>query len=867
MAFELIYTSAPKGIKPNTSGFCVVACTQGLNPRIMLSLEALSAYKPLYAHYEANAWENPVSQAHYILEINNQKFHILSRVCFNGVDYTKRSNKLASHLVLNSQDMQFAQRGPASVLQQEHLFKDANWEIKSEYYQCEIQLPLLANESTVKCDTWQEILGDKGWAGFLAESYLKKTNQIVYLLYSPTQQNKILNLVNEAISLLPVTEKWNITFNTYFTNLPAGVNCAWRCCPINTEAAILAQRSSANLIIDLTQPKQCTIVSDLITIARTGIISAPKTEIPSDEEDIITYHPQAPKNTQIIIPEIKHKTPINNDMPLRLPKEDKPLATNITWEYTAKSSWQKKLFLFIALLVITFGIIGVFLYQKADKDAQRYESCTQIITNFTNKLEDYEYNYQNLPDDIHPHFDYDKAIDNCEEKIKKIEELKENLNNNLSLHLNDLPDNYKSNIDNKREKFIKKCDKLKTSFKTQIKTLKTLKQKAKEKTQKKLEVEKKEEDLPPIITPELTEPSINPSSEPKKQDSQPTLEPTTEKQIETFEFKKEFAWLLGPKIYNLKNQEVLKIQMSKKLLAITFKLNKTTEKTIKEGEESSTIEVIRPDANKISLALSLKDGILTIKKQNEQIIPENYQIAIKLINNQNHYQDYINLNWTDAYSQLKPETNTNIEIQNERDEIFKIAINNLVLPKSDITKKIKIDTENLEIHTEGITQGKHNLTFVITKLSELKKYKNMDTKTMENIIAELKENDKKTLKENYKKYKEAKKKLEDKLGDSIINIQKGNIDKRVKEKKAETEHNAYLRAFEDIKNKIINTIPVNKYADNYKDNFYNVPLSVLLDINKLKQRIKNIIPGTKIVNKNKTEHTFLELKLINIKEQ
>ena len=46
MAFELIYTSVPKGIKPGSSGFCTVAYTNGLAGNVVLKLEGMSAYKP-----------------------------------------------------------------------------------------------------------------------------------------------------------------------------------------------------------------------------------------------------------------------------------------------------------------------------------------------------------------------------------------------------------------------------------------------------------------------------------------------------------------------------------------------------------------------------------------------------------------------------------------------------------------------------------------------------------------------------------------------------------------------------------------------------------------------------------------------------
>ncbi|MBO5793350.1 MAG: hypothetical protein J6S54_12865, partial [Lentisphaeria bacterium] len=105
MAYELIYTSVPQGIKSGSSGFCTVAYTQGLAANIALKLEGMSAYKPYFPHYDSNAVKNPVSFSHYSTVVSGETLHFLSRVCFYGLDYTKRSNKLAHHYVLRNDEV------------------------------------------------------------------------------------------------------------------------------------------------------------------------------------------------------------------------------------------------------------------------------------------------------------------------------------------------------------------------------------------------------------------------------------------------------------------------------------------------------------------------------------------------------------------------------------------------------------------------------------------------------------------------------------------------------------------------------------------------------------------------------------------
>lgn len=282
MAYELVYTSAPEGLSRGSSGFCVVACTKGLGPRLVLTLEGLSAYKPLYPHYAPNAWDNPISRTHYICEANGERQHILSRICFNGVDHTRRSNKLASHLVLSDRETAAAQGGPSSLLLHEELFKDASWVIKAEYFPKQKEIPATAVQ-VQKCMRWESVMGDAGWAGYLAQTYIDSPGKNVYIAYNPEQNKDILPLIHEAMQLLPDELRWKVTFNTYFVSLPAGMSCSWRCCPADSDAMRAAKRSPMNIVIDITKQQVLEKDGELITVARTGIIESPE-EIPAAAE-------------------------------------------------------------------------------------------------------------------------------------------------------------------------------------------------------------------------------------------------------------------------------------------------------------------------------------------------------------------------------------------------------------------------------------------------------------------------------------------------------------------------------------------------------------------------------------------------------
>ena len=361
MAYELVYTSAPEGLNRGSSGFCVVACTKGLGPRLVVTLEGLSAYKPLYPHYAPNAWDNPVSRSHYIYEANGERQHILSRICFNGVDHTGRSNKLASHLVLSEREAAIAQGGPSSLLLREELFKDAAWPIKAEYFTKQKEIPPTTVQVR-KCALWGSVMGDPGWAGFLAQTYLDTPNKNVYLAYDPAQHKDILPLLDEAMALLPDELRWKVTFNTYFVNLPAGMSCTWRCCPVDSDALRAARRSPMNMVIDITKPQTLDRESALITCARTGILAKPEKSMNTpaetvaravgrDEEDGIE------QPVYLDAPEVKNASPEVSEQYFvpNYPRENEN-------GHSAVAAWARLILTLLAIIALLAAIIGGALY-------------------------------------------------------------------------------------------------------------------------------------------------------------------------------------------------------------------------------------------------------------------------------------------------------------------------------------------------------------------------------------------------------------------------------------------------------------------------------------------------------------------------
>ena len=423
MAYELVYTSAPEGLNRGSSGFCVVACTRGLGPRLVVTLEGLSAYKPLYPHYAPNAWDNPVSRSHYIYEANGERQHILSRICFNGVDHTGRSNKLASHLVLSEREAAAAQGGPSSLLLREELFKDAAWPIKAEYFAKQKEIPPTTVQVR-KCTLWESVMGDAGWAGFLAQTYLDTPNKNVYLAYDPEQNKDILPLLHEAMALLPDDLRWEVTFNTYFVNLPAGMSCTWRCCPVDSDALRASRRSPMNMVIDITKPQVLEQEGELISSARTGTSaklqqSRSKFSAAQPEEISLTDAEQTNETVYLGAPQVEFQRETRPRFVPDGPGENEKMSSS-------PPAWTRlflTVFVILALLAATIG--GVFYFVSAEKEKQvRMEEYKTLKSDYDDAVRQVE-ELNQTPSTVKTEEEINDAgrkIANCEQRLDAVME-------------------------------------------------------------------------------------------------------------------------------------------------------------------------------------------------------------------------------------------------------------------------------------------------------------------------------------------------------------------------------------------------------------------------------------------------------------
>jgi hypothetical protein len=228
MAWELYYTSAPRGLRPGSRGFCTVARTEGMPLAMADRLESLSGYQPAGMHATSATLKLPRS--------------VLSRVAMGGSDYSGRLNKFAYHLVLETAEQ--ARAGPAWMLVQPGVMK-TSWEGDPHLLK-PLKLPIPAEG-----DVLSGLPADKRDARALADAFVADATKSACIVYPPGMDP--LPLLADALSLLEPKLRWQVTFSTSFHELSAGLSCTWRCIPAGTPAAADAPRhATSGVVIDLT---------------------------------------------------------------------------------------------------------------------------------------------------------------------------------------------------------------------------------------------------------------------------------------------------------------------------------------------------------------------------------------------------------------------------------------------------------------------------------------------------------------------------------------------------------------------------------------------------------------------------------------
>ena len=269
MIQELISTSAPRCLNGN-AGFGIVAQTMGMAPNVSLAVNALSGY----AHVAApGSGKNPVVYLHATRRTGGMLRHIVSRIADCGNDYSGRSNRIAHHWIIEEGDARSLPGGPADLTMQD-IFR-THWDEKPAELSPR-SLPS-ADVPPAKCVLWEQMTGDAGWGGVVAEK-AEKGNPIS-IIFSPEHNSDLLRaLIAEALALLQPSARWKVTFSTYFmrSQESGGDKIQIKCFLSSSEEVSFARSSPNTLVIDLRQRPSQPSTSEYVELARGTTSVRPK---------------------------------------------------------------------------------------------------------------------------------------------------------------------------------------------------------------------------------------------------------------------------------------------------------------------------------------------------------------------------------------------------------------------------------------------------------------------------------------------------------------------------------------------------------------------------------------------------------------
>jgi hypothetical protein len=269
MPWQLIYTSAPRGLHSGQSGFCTVARSADLREALVQRLEQISSYHYLNAAEAALTHRNPTICAFRILDLRGTKYHVLTRIQPCGLDFTSRTNHLAHHLVFQAGDLA-SLPSPASILrywdgwlgswQEEPRLLDG---LSSEAFASAARFCLPAQ-------TWLRVTGDAGRAaGLLGDDCIRGC----YLVCPTGGATQVLEMFCETLQLLNpngqyALRPWRHPFTTLLQAEDNPADFQWRACQEGTPGYQQAFQRSALLTPLASVPVPG---NSLATVAREGL--------------------------------------------------------------------------------------------------------------------------------------------------------------------------------------------------------------------------------------------------------------------------------------------------------------------------------------------------------------------------------------------------------------------------------------------------------------------------------------------------------------------------------------------------------------------------------------------------------------------
>ncbi len=243
MAWQLIYTSAPRLLEAGRTGFGTVARHRAVSGLLVAAVERFSQFARL-----PGLDTRRVIHSHRIVTVGASQYHVLSCIRDAGSDYTGRTNHLAHHLIAEAREVQ-ALLGtgitPAEVLLQ--MAWQTHWQETPRYFDPAQEISLSSFRPRSGSSVWERVTGKREHARLLSAA----VSRGCYLVYPPEVDTRAL--FSESL-ILTGNQAWQVTLTTSLEPNDEGSDFRWVGMP--AASSLRAQmENSPRPVFDLTHPE------------------------------------------------------------------------------------------------------------------------------------------------------------------------------------------------------------------------------------------------------------------------------------------------------------------------------------------------------------------------------------------------------------------------------------------------------------------------------------------------------------------------------------------------------------------------------------------------------------------------------------
>jgi hypothetical protein len=361
MAYQLVYTSAAKLLDAGRSGFGTVARSKTVSPLVVSAIERVSQFSNLRGNDRSR-----IIFVHRRIVAANNRFHLLSRICDAGADYTGRTHHIAHHLILTQDEVARAatrRLTPADVLGQFSWLD--RWDGAARFFGPSDDVALEMFQTTARHSQraeWARLTGNPIHARSLAWEGAARTGVLLV-----PRGIDALALMGEALYEFG-NQAWSRSFTTSLETTDEMSDIDWVISSPEDFPEIQG-RCGARTILDLGHPQSLPVPPEAIQMA-------PARQAPVESRTRAADEPRSPNHGRPL--------DINGPQPVDLhPSSQTRAAARISWPAASKKDPQA--WLVPALVAIVLMLLGAIAWnvlrpKLTEKIAQTSSGCSDIST-------------------------------------------------------------------------------------------------------------------------------------------------------------------------------------------------------------------------------------------------------------------------------------------------------------------------------------------------------------------------------------------------------------------------------------------------------------------------------------------------------